>query len=264
MTAKPPSAASPEEMNEKSKDILLVVDTACCNPISMMSVIELAAGLQAGIQAVYVEDINLLSAVDLPFTREVSVHTATATDINSSIMIEKLRTDAENIKRQIEKIAVSHRVSLSFSSIRGQKTQVIRNRTEELKIVLIPSMYSTVSREKQPGLKHELVMLYDSQDPACEKALNIAYAQAVKNAFDLFVIADSEQSRQRVEKQTAEYSGHVNCQIADFSGIDAILPVLKHRSPKLLVLTEGCRLIGDEHVFQRLISSLESDILLIR
>lgn len=264
MTAKPGSAASPEKMNEKSKAILLVVDTACCNPISMQSIIELAAGLRADIQALYVEDVNLLSAVDLPFTREVSIHTARAKNINSSAMIQKLRADAENIKRQIEKIAVSHSVTLSFSSIRGQKTQIIRNRTEALKMVLIPAMYSTVSREKRPGLKHELIALYDSSDPASENALNMAYTQAVKNRFDLFVIVDSEQSRQHVEKQTEEYSSHVNCLVTDFSGINEILPVLQNRSPKLLVLSEHNRLIKDEQVFQRLISSLESDILLIR
>ena len=251
-------------MNSNNKKILLVIDTACYSPVSMQSMIELAAGLQAGIEALYVEDINLLTAVDLPFTREVSIHTASISNINSAMMTEKLRADAENIKRQIEKIAISHRVSISFSSIRGQKTQLIKNRTQELSMALIPAVYSTADRAAHPQTKQVLAVVYDEQNPSSEKALSLALSQAIKNSYELFVIVDSQQSKQYVEQQTSQYSDHVVCHVADFSGTDELLSLLQQHSPKLLVATEHCRLISNEQVFQRLINSLGTDILLVR
>ena len=41
----------------------------------MHTAAEIASRLQAGIKALYIEDINLWNAVDLPFTREVSLYT---------------------------------------------------------------------------------------------------------------------------------------------------------------------------------------------
>ena len=60
----------------------------------MHTAAELASRLQAGIKALYIEDINLWNAVDLPFTREVSLHTAAISSIDSTLMIQKFQADA--------------------------------------------------------------------------------------------------------------------------------------------------------------------------
>jgi len=255
---------SPEKMNSNLKNILIVFDAAGYTPVAMHTAIELAVRWQTGIQALYIEDINLLNAVELPFTREVSLHTAAISSIDSTLMMQKLRTDAENIKKQIEEIAVTRSVSLSFSSMRGQKTQVIKNRTEELNMVLIPAVYSTTGRKDLHHLKHVVAMVYDNHKPSCEKALSIAISQAAINSYQLFVIVDSLHSKQHVEQLIGQQSGYAVCQVADFSSVDEVLLLLQKHSPGLLVLTEGSRLNDNEQVLQRLIDSLESDILLVR
>lgn len=260
---------SPEKMNSNLKNILIVFDASGYTPVAMQTVIELAVRSQTGIQALYIEDSNLLNAVELPFTREVSLHTAEISNIDSTLMMQKLRTDAESIKKQIEKIAVSRSVSLSFSSMRGQKMQVIKNCTEEVNMVLIPAVYSTTGRKQQHYLKHVVAIVYDEHNPSCEKALSIAISQAAKNSYQLFVIADSQHSKQHVEQLISQQSADVTyqiavCQIADLSSVDEVLILLQKHSPGLLVLTEGSRLIDNEQALQQLINSLESEILLIR
>ena len=107
-------------------------------------------------------------------------------------------------------------------------------------------------------------MVYDEHNPSCEKALSIAISQAAKNSYQLFVIVDSQLSKQHVEQLISQQNGHEICQITDFSIVDQVLLLLQKHSPGLLVLTEGSRLIDNEQVLQHLINSLESDILLIR
>jgi hypothetical protein len=148
--------------------------------------------------------------------------------------------------------------------MRGQKMQVIKNCTEEVNMVLIPAVYSTTGRKGQHHLKQVVAMIYDEHNPSCEKALNIAISQAAKNSYQLFVIVDSQHSKQHVEQLISQQNGDEICQIADFSMVDQVLLLLQKHSPGLLVLTEGSRLIDNEQVLQHLINSLESDILLIR
>ncbi len=250
-------------MNKSHKNILIVFDAAGCTSLSMHTATELAAAMQTGIQALYVEDSNLLNAVDLPFTREVSLHTAAISSIDSTLMMQKFRADAESIKKQIEEIAFTRSVSLSFSSMRGQKTQVIKNRREEVNMVLIPAAYSTTGRKDQHHLKQVVAMVYDNHNPLCEKALSIAISQAAKNSCQLFVIVDSQHSKRHVESLISQQSEYAVCQIADFSSVDEVLLLLHRHSPGLLVLTEDSRLIDNEQALQHLINSLESDILLI-
>jgi hypothetical protein len=251
-------------MNAKIKNILIVFDAAGYTPVSMQTVVELAVGLQAGIQALYIEDSNLLNAVELPFTREVSLHTAERSSIDSALMMQKLRTDAESIKKQIEQIAVTRSVSLNFSCMRGQKAQIIKNHREEVNMVLIPAVYSTAARKQQHHLKHMIALVYDEHGPSSEKALSIAMSQAAKSNYQLFVIVDNEHSKQHVEQLISQQNLYAVFRIADLSGAEEVLLLLQEHSPGLLVLSEDSRLIANEQVLQQLINSLESDILLVR
>lgn len=250
-------------MNAHHKNILIVFDATGFTPVSMQTATELAAVMQAGIQALYVEDDDLLKVVDLPFTREVSLHTAAISSIDSTLMIQKFRADAENIKKQIEEIAVTRSVSLSFSSMRGQKTQVIRSRTEEVNMVLIPAVYSSNGRKQQHHLNDEVVIVYEERNPSSDKALNIALSQATKKNHQLFIVVDSEQSKQHVEQMVSQYSVHAACQLADLSSVDGITLLLYKHAPGLLILPDNSHLIKDEKMLRRLINSLESDILLV-
>lgn len=251
-------------MNSNNKKLLIVFDATGCAPVSMHTATELASGLRAGIKALYVEDINLLKAVDLPFTREVSLHTATVSSVDSASMKQRFQTDAETIKKQIEEIAITRSVSLSFSSMRGHKTQVIRNGREEVNMVLIPAVYSSMGREKQYHLKHEVVVVFEEHAPSSDRALDIALSQAAKMKYQLFVIADSEHAKNRVEQVFDRHSGYHVCELVDLSRLDELISLLHRHAPALFVLPEGGSLIRDEKTLQQMIDSLESDILLVR
>ena len=254
---------SPEKMNVSSKSILIVFDAAGCAPLSLHAAADLAAGLRAGISALYVEDINLMKAVDLPFTREISLHTAEISHIDSSMMEQKFRAAAQGIKKQIEEIAVTRSLSISFSSIRGQVTQVIRERAEEVIMVMIPAVYSSNGRKRLQRLKDKVVMIYDDINEACDKTLDIALSQASKENHQLVVIADSMRSKHHVDRLVEEHGGRAECSIADLSDADEVTSLINRYHPGLMVLRESSPLIDDDRVLRRLIDMLETDILLV-
>ena len=264
MSTRQRSVTSPEKMNASNNNILIVFDAAGCAPVSLHMATDLAAGLRASIKALYVEDINLMKAVDLPFTREISLHTAEISKIDSTMMKQKSRAAAENIKKQIEEIAVTRSVSITFSSTEGYKAQIVRDQTEEVTMVMLPAVYSSNGRKLQQQLKDRVVVLYGDIDVSSDKTLDIALLQSAKENYQLIVIADGLQSKQHVEKRLSEQGGKAECDIADFSDVDEVTSLVFKHSPGLLVLPESSRLIKDEQVLQQLIDKLETDILLVR
>ncbi|MDH5484491.1 MAG: hypothetical protein OEY43_04570 [Gammaproteobacteria bacterium] len=251
-------------MNTRLNNILIVFDATGCSPVSMQTVIQIASGLQADIQAVYIEDINLLNAVSLPFVREIALYTAEPRSINTVLMRQKLRDEAEEIKKKIAEIAFAQSVSLSFELMRGQKIQVIRSRDSEAGVVLIPAVYSLSGRKALHHLKHVAVVVYAVHSTSADNALTIAMAHTTKNNHRLVVVADSQDSQQGAKKIIELQGLQATYQLADMSRLDEIVASLIKLSPGLLVLTEDSPLVDNEKIFQQLINSLESDILLVR
>jgi hypothetical protein len=131
-------------------------------------------------------------------------------------------------------------------------------------MVMIPAVYSSNGRKRQQRLKDKVVMLYDDINESCDKTLDIALSQASNKNHQLIVLADSIRSKQHIEKLVDEYGGQAECDIVDFSDADEVASLIYKYSPSLMVLRESSRLIDDEHVLQRLIDILETDILLVR
>ena len=258
------SVTFPEKMNVSSKNILIVFDAAGCAPLSLHIAAELAAGLRVGIKALYVEDVNLMKAVDLPFTREISLHTAEIRKIDSTVMRKKFRAAAEDIKKQIEDIADTRSLSISFSSIPGHIAQVVRERAEEVTMVMIPAVYSSNGRKRQQWSKDTVVMLYDDVNELSDNTLDIALSRASNKNHQLVVIVDSMRSKQHVEKLLDEYGARVEFNIADFSDADEVASLIYKYHPSLMLLHESNRLIEDDQVLRQLIDILETDILLVR
>jgi len=251
-------------MNTSLNNILIVFDATGCSPVSMQTVIQIASGLQADIQAIYIEDVNLLNAVELPFIREITLFTAEARSVNTALMMQKLRDEADDIKKKIAEIAFAQSVSLSFESIRGQKIQVIRSRDSNAGIVLIPAVYSSSSRKALHHLKNVVAVMCAGQSTSADNALTIAMAHAKKNNYRLVVIATSQDAQQRAQKIIEQQALQAVYQLVDLSRIQDVMALLINQSPGLLVLTEDSPLVDNEKLLQQLINSLESDILLVR
>jgi hypothetical protein len=225
---------------------------------------ELAALLRTNIQALYIEDNNILTVVDLPFTREVSIHTAEINTIDSNLLIQKFRAEAESIKQQINEIAVTRRVSINFSSMRGQKMHVIKDSTQEVEVVLIPAVTKTHGRKQRHPLMNKVVMVFDEIDASHDKALSIALSYAEKKGYQLYIIVNSDLSKQHFEEKISEQDRRAEYDVVDFSNMDEVVSLLYKYPQGMFVLPQSSCLIEDERLLQQLINQLESDILIVR
>ncbi|MCK5359582.1 MAG: hypothetical protein KAJ95_03095, partial [Gammaproteobacteria bacterium] len=98
---------------------------------AMQAAAELAASLQAELEGIFIEDINLIRLAELPFTREIRPATMTEETVNLQRMEQELRSLARQEQKKLELIAREKGISCSFRVRRGQiKTELMEAVTE--------------------------------------------------------------------------------------------------------------------------------------
>jgi len=112
-------------MSEENGDlefgrILLALDATGGAEAAVRAAAELAAALRAELEALFVEDANLLRLAGLPFAREVGFHSATGRPLVLEEVARALRAQASGLERMLRLAARQLHVQCSFRVARGR------------------------------------------------------------------------------------------------------------------------------------------------
>jgi nucleotide-binding universal stress UspA family protein len=112
-------------MSEQNRDleftrILVALDASARGLAAMRAAAELAAGLRAQLEALFVEDINLLRLAELPFAREVGFSSALGRPLAFADLERALRAQAAQIERLLDDMTRRLHVPFHFRVMRGQ------------------------------------------------------------------------------------------------------------------------------------------------
>lgn len=99
--------------------ILVAVDASPHSIAALQAAAEVAALLDAELEGLFVEDINLLYVCGLPFGREVGSYTATVRRLDSQAMERQLRVLAAVIREKMARAADRSHTRWSFQVRRG-------------------------------------------------------------------------------------------------------------------------------------------------
>lgn len=128
-------------MNERDdrvirRIIVLVNDTGDSNA-ALEAAARMAARRGAELQALFVEDVNLLRSAGLPFAREIGLTSATARPLDSRDIERRLKVQAERAKEILQQLSNRLSVRSSFRVSRGDvEREALGNaRPEDLLVV---------------------------------------------------------------------------------------------------------------------------------
>lgn len=245
-------------------NILVVFDSVGCDTVSIQTVFQLATQLNLGLQVLYIEDVNLLDTVELPFTREISMHSAEIVPLDTRSIMQQLRSEADKLKQQIEFKAQSLQLSYSFNSVRGEIIQVVKNRINEVRFLFIPAVYSSSGMKSKQNIKQTVALVYDMSSHSKDTALNIAINYAKKIHAQLFILTNQESSIAHIQKSVLGHGVNAICQLLDISHLDAVVSVLIKHLPDLVVMSEDSYFKLEDDSSKSSVQSLEADILLLR
>jgi nucleotide-binding universal stress UspA family protein len=102
------------------KRILVAVDASQANRSLVQAANLLASKLDAELQALFVEDINLLQLAELPLAREMTYGSTTARQLNLPELEKQLQAQVARLRQFVEESARLSNTKVSFSVARGQ------------------------------------------------------------------------------------------------------------------------------------------------
>jgi len=205
--------------------ILVALDASTHSLAALATAVELAAAMEAELEGLFVEDVNLLRLADLPFAREVR-HTASLESLDSPSMERALRAQAAQAREALAAAAGRAQVQWSFRVARGHVAQEVlaaaaradlvtlgkqgRSRSPRarlgstaLRVVLdAPGALLLVEHGVPP--RQPVLALYDGSEGA-EGALDAAarLAKASGSQPLVLLLADTPEAAQRLEQQAA-------------------------------------------------------------
>lgn len=206
--------------------ILVALDASPASLEGLKTAAELAERLNAELFGLFVEDIDLLRAVELPFAQEIGYLSQVGRRLEPSRLEQQLRGQAEQIRRALAAAADRRGLTWNFRTIRGPVArELISAGTEADLIVMGRSGRSFLGSRRvgsavraviaqRRGLTMILhrccepdqpVVVYDGTETA-RKALDAALHFMVdrQGPISVFLLADSKAEAQAFREAVAE------------------------------------------------------------
>ena len=117
--------------------ILVALDPSEVNRSTLQAATTLAANLDAELNALFVEDINLLRLAELPFAREVVYGSSTGRQINVADMERSLHSQIIRLRKLVETIARKSQVKIAFDVLRGDIASVVCRASEQTDLLVV-------------------------------------------------------------------------------------------------------------------------------
>lgn len=109
-----------------TRRIRVALDSASSNHDLLQAAVNLAAGLEARLEGLLIEDANLIRLASLPFARQISRHSPIEELVAGSRIERELKVRARKLEEMLNEIASHENVETSFRVVRGMIDHEIR------------------------------------------------------------------------------------------------------------------------------------------
>jgi len=204
--------------------ILVALDASSSCVEGLKIAAEMAARLGAELAGVFIEDIDLIRAVEFPFTRECGYFGAGVHRVEPHQLEEQLRAQAGRMRKTLEAIAIQRQLNWSFTIIRGSVARELLSAGTDADLIIMgrsgrsllgaKRLGSTVKEviARRSGLTlilhrktakpdHPMV-IYDGT-PSARKALEAVTVFWMDDETELcvFLLADTKEQAQKYRKE---------------------------------------------------------------
>lgn len=269
--------------------ILVALDASTHSLAALAAAADLAALMQAELEGLFVEDVNLLRLAALPFAREVR-QTARLEALDSATMERALKAQATQARQALAVAAEHAQVRWSFRVVRGHVTQEVLAAAGQADLLTLGKkgrsrsaaarLGSTALRVASgaPGalllVEHgvsagqPVLAVYDGSE-GTQRALDTAarLANAGGTRLVIILLADGPEMERELEHQAAERieGWNVRSQFRSLPRADVqhVWRALQSEGNGLVVLSARGTLLSEE-IIHKLLDRVRNPILLIR
>lgn len=211
--------------------ILVALDASPHSLAALQAAAQLAALMQAELEGLFVEDINLVRLGRYSFVREIGSYSASLRPLDAQTIEREFQQQAARIRRALAQTAVSANVRWSFHTTRGAVSTEVMTAAQNAAMLTLGRVGRSIGKRfgstaqramqnmPQPvliagegGFTYPLIVFYDAS-PAGDRALQLAVRlmQGRDDALTLLVspladesLADHESRMQTLAHQLEE------------------------------------------------------------
>ena len=264
--------AKPEQ-SRRSRALLVALDPSGDSLNLLETAVALAGQLDADLEALFLEDVDLLRIADLPWSFEVTLSSAEERKTSSQAIGRALEARAADARSRLQNAAAQTRIRWSFRTVRGRRMQTVFAEASASDLLLIGHTRrgtSDTRLQQAARPRHAVYAAYEGSDSA-QRALSVARELAERDGADLTVVlpetASPEESSRLAHAASETLSGtSVPVRFRRCRSDDACLlaEVLASVWAEAVVLAVDSPVVHDEKSFQSFLSRLPCPVILVR
>jgi nucleotide-binding universal stress UspA family protein len=270
--------------------ILVALDASAVNRSILQAAATLAVNLDAKINALFIEDINLFRLAELPFAREIVYGSDTGREMNVANMERSVHMQTSRLRQLVETIAQQSQVNISFDVKRGDIATAICNASKQTDLLIFGKNTQLIKQSLKVGtiaktllssthcnlmvlqhgaiIERPVVVAFDGSEVS-QYAASLAsrLAQQDHNALIVLFPAVDDYRYQQLYKQLMEKLNDAALQInaVRLTGntVAQILQVIKQQNGRILLLESGRTFLTNDQT-QELVIQADIPIILLR
>ncbi len=173
--------------NDGKQTVILTVDAISYSNRTVDLAIAIAAIGEGHLQGLFIEDIDLLSVAELPFTREISFHTAQARPTDLETTQRTLRSLADKFRRYLEQSAQASKVACSYDYRQGRVLDIGTDADSDISFIVIGQ--GRANRLKSQGrLNTQRILVIENHSPFLLQAVKVVLNQLHKQKAEIALI----------------------------------------------------------------------------
>jgi len=239
---------------ENPQRVLIALDAAELSVAGLEEVARLAAGLQAELVGLFVEDTDLLEAAALPMTRIMPSHARTSGVLDAALMQRAFRIRSAETRKSLETTALRWKVRWSYQVTRGPVAEQLLAQVRERDLLAMavtgrqrqsrsglaalavaaraPCSVYLLGRLRDAGLP--VVVLYEGSQQAL--AIGRALAESHNRLLIVLALADSTEAAEALRASAqANLEDTVEVSALAVGSAGQIVKALQLRHPGVVV-----------------------------
>lgn len=184
--------------------VLVALGTAIASRPAVETGVGLAAALGAALEALFVEDANLLRLGSLPFASEISALTGARRALAVGELERALRVEASGLERLLAATAAQQRIPWSFAVTRGELLAEAMTREADLIVFGAPTRPAAPAPEREWA--GPVVALFDASPEALRAlAATTQLARALGRKLVVLVPAGEGKAHRALRQRAREW-----------------------------------------------------------
>lgn len=254
--------------------ILVALDASAVNRSVLQAATTLAVNLDAELNALFIEDINLLRLAELPFAREIVYGSDTGRGINVADMERSMLMQTKRLRELVGTIAQQSRLRIAFDVERGDIASAICHASRQTDLLIIGKNSQLLRQSLKVGtiaqallssthcnlmvlqhgatIERPVVVTFDGSDVSLTAVLLASrLARQDHNVLIVLFPAVNDHRYQLLYNQLMKEITNTSLQIRPVrlseNTVAQILQAIKQFQGRILLLETGCSfLTGDQ------------------